>query len=110
MIFFVSDGTSKAKQGLPKHCLDACSYAISQLELVSQQLSSGDITVLDLEKIETHSEIMKCLCDAVKREEKSGHDLHQTLKLRFDELSEYHDQRSHLECVCRTIHPTIKGM
>ena len=109
-----SDGTSKAKEGLPHKCLTACSFAISQLTAVSQQLQEGDITVMELQKIVAKEEHMKRLCNAASAEPKNKNRSHVqvltgTLQLRLHECKSFKEQQGFLLHLCQRIHPQIEG-
>ena len=98
---------------MPEICLEACSYADSQLEEVFRQLRQGDITVLHLEKIKGHLEQMDRLCLAAqKKEDKPEHTscyVHQLVDMRLKELATYQEQQSYLQHLCSKIHPSIHG-
>ena len=98
----MSGGSSKAKDGLPDSCKVACSCAISLLEVVSQQISKGDITIEVLEKINKHLQQMERLCVSVQNETpKSVKGRVQAfVKLRLEEFEALQDQLGHLQHVC----------
>ena len=105
------DGSSKAKQGLSEKCLLACTCAASQLELVSQQICVGDVTLSNIEKIIARLEQIKRLSDAAKKADNSKEhpDLYQTVLRRQQEFQVYQDQKIYLENVCQKLDHTIEG-
>ena len=114
MCFYVLDyhyccagGSSKAKDALPDSCKLACSCAVSLLELVSQQLSTGEITIKELEKINRRLEQMERLCYSVQKETQKlvkGR-VHAFVKLRLGEFEVFQEQLSHLQHVCSHLVP-----
>ena len=109
-----SDGTSKAKEGLPQNCLIACSFAISQLNAVSWQLQEGDITVMELQKVLAKEEHMKRLCEAASAEPKNEYrslvqEFSDTLQLRVQEFKSFKEQQGFLIHLCQRIYPQIEG-
>lgn len=107
-----SGGYSKAKDGLPDNCKVACSCAISLLELVSQQLKHGDITVNELEKIEKNIEQMERLCDSVQTKSRTfvkGR-VQTFVKHRLEEFRIFQEQLGHIQHVCLLVTPRVKGI
>ena len=95
-------GTSKAKDGLPDSCKEACVCAISLLEVVSHQISKGDITIEVLEKINKHLQQMERLCVSVQNETQKSVNcrMHAFVKLRLEEFEAFQEQLNHLQHVC----------
>ena len=106
------EGASILKAGLPPSCQSACFCAISKLEELSKQLHTGDITILDLQKIQKSLPEMKRLCDAAE-EQKSRHmsyaQMSLDLPLRIKEYDFFEKQNGILHHLCQKLSPKIKG-
>ena len=94
-------------------CLEACSYADSQLVEIFRQLRQGDITVHDLGKIKAQFEQMNRLCIAAQKKKEeaeytSGY-IQQLVELRLEELATCQGQQGYLQHLCSRINPSIDG-
>ena len=106
-------GQSKLKEGLPQECELACLCALSKFQEISGQVQSGDITVKQLQKIESHQEQMKRLCAAATPQDKEtdltystvSHALHQ----RLEEFETFKRNKRHLFHLCSQLHGAIQG-
>ena len=110
------EGKSKLKEGLSEACQLACSCAVSQLEDISRKLHAGEISILDLQKIQEKQHQMNKLCEAVvqEKEEKLDEQLRKmsmvhAMKLRLEEFSSFTKQQSLLLQLCQKIDAQIKG-
>ena len=112
---YCTGGSSKAKDGLPGSCKDACLIALSQLEELSKQLRQGDIAIKELQKIYTNMGQIKRLCEAAEsRAHKSTQNpqsvtLHSIVKQRLDEYQVLKECLGHLQHLCHMIDSKVEG-
>ena len=98
---------------MPESCQMVCSCAVSKLEDISRQLFSGEVSMLDLQKIRDKQQQMKRLCDATKQTNLGKNVLYEVLSnampLRLEEFESVKKQQSFLLHLCTRIHHEVKG-
>ena len=103
------------KTGLPEEYQFVCYGAISKLEDICQKLLSGDISVLELQKIQKAQLAMKRLCAAAEVKDKSkktryyaSYDvIDRVMKQKLKEYEAFRNQQKYLLHLCRRIGDAI---
>ena len=110
---YFSGGSSKAKDALPISCRNACAFATSLLEALSQQIIKGDINIEDLKIIYGNIDQMKRLCESVEAD-KSNSSLKQNkvtsvVEQRLQEFNAFQELLGKLQYLCQMIPATVDG-
>ena len=105
-------GFAKERKVLSENVMLACSCVISQLDMVFQQLRTGDITVEDLEKVDNNLEVMKRYLDAICKgaiNPQQFPELGSVVKVQLKELHDFQEELKQLRRLCQMIPHDIVG-